>query len=46
MAAQVWSKIQDGTIVWTCQADVQVSHGNDIENYSLSGAVGTVLAIV
>jgi hypothetical protein len=46
LAAQVWSKIQDGTIVWTCQADVQVSHGNDIENYSLSGAVGTVLAIV
>jgi hypothetical protein len=46
MASQVWSKIQDGTVVWTCQADVQVSHGNDIENYKLSGAVGEVLAIV
>ena len=46
LAAQVWNKIQDGTIVWTCTAEVQVSHGDDIQNYSLSGAVGTVLAIV
>lgn len=46
MAAEVWGKIQNGTIVWTCQADVQVSHGNDIENYTFSGAAGEVLAIV
>ena len=34
MAAEVWSKIQNGTITWTLEYDVDVSHGNDIQSYS------------
>jgi hypothetical protein len=34
MAAEVWSKIQNGTITWTLEYDVEVSHGNDIQSYS------------
>ena len=33
-AAQVWSKIQAGTITWTFTAEMKVSHGDEIENYS------------
>jgi archaellin len=34
MAAEVWGKIQNGTITWTLEYDVDVSHGNDIQSYS------------
>lgn len=34
MAAEVWGKIQSGTITWTLEYDVDVSHGNDIQSYS------------
>jgi hypothetical protein len=33
-AAQVWSNIQAGTITWTFTAEMKVSHGDEIENYS------------
>jgi hypothetical protein len=32
-AAEIWSKIQAGTIVWTYTADAQVSHEDDIQQY-------------
>ncbi|MBN2100111.1 MAG: hypothetical protein JW753_11010 [Dehalococcoidia bacterium] len=34
MANEVFDKIQDGTIVWTAQADIQVSHEDEFQNYS------------
>jgi len=34
MAAEVWSKIQNGTITWTLEYDMDVSHDNDIQSYS------------
>jgi hypothetical protein len=33
-AAEVWSKIQAGTITWTYTADMKVSHGDDVQNYT------------
>jgi hypothetical protein len=34
MATEVFDKIQAGTVVWTAQAEVQVSHEDEIQNYS------------
>jgi hypothetical protein len=34
MATEVFDKIQAGTVVWTVQADVQVSHTDEIQNYT------------
>ncbi|MDM7999045.1 MAG: hypothetical protein QUS33_03345, partial [Dehalococcoidia bacterium] len=34
MAMEVFDKIQAGTIVWTAVAEVQVSHEDDIQNYT------------
>jgi len=34
MANEVFDKIQAGTVVWTAQAEVQVSNEDEIQNYS------------